>query len=134
MCYHCTVGENNAIKKGRQNMNYISLGYFCSVAIDLEKLGLRSESSPFDWTIADFRGVISAIQSRFAGFLSYDLLAQNRQHLYIYKNIKYNISFYHDFDVYTPLKDQLSQIQTKYERRINRFYETIKNPPYLFDI
>lgn len=38
-------------------MNYISLGYFCSIAMDLEKLGLRNESLPFDWVISDFEGV-----------------------------------------------------------------------------
>lgn len=36
--------------------NYISLGYFCGVAQDLEKLGLRNTSSPFDWCITDLGG------------------------------------------------------------------------------
>lgn len=40
--------------------NYISLGYFCGVAQDLEKLGLRSYSAPFDWGISSFAGVIMA--------------------------------------------------------------------------
>ena len=49
-------------------MKYISLGYFCSIAIDLEKLGLRTESSPFDWVISDFEGVMLAIQVKLAFF------------------------------------------------------------------
>ena len=40
--------------------NYISLGYFCEVAKDLERLGLRNQSSPFDWVISYFPKVIYA--------------------------------------------------------------------------
>ena len=46
-------------------MNYISLGYFCSVASELERYGLRGESYPFDWVISDFGGVVEAIQNNF---------------------------------------------------------------------
>ena len=45
--------------------NFISLGYFCGVAEDLERIGLRSFSSPFDWLITDFKGVIKLIENRF---------------------------------------------------------------------
>lgn len=51
-------------------MHYISLGYFCSIAMELERLGLRSESSPFDWLISDFEGVIHAIENHFEDFLN----------------------------------------------------------------
>ena len=71
-------------------MNYISLGYFCSVASELEKLGLRTESSPFDWVISDFEGVLLAIQNNFSDYLNYSFLAQNKQNHSVYKNIKYN--------------------------------------------
>ncbi len=43
--------------------NYISLGYFCEVAKDLERLGLRNQSSPFDWVISYFPKVIYAIDT-----------------------------------------------------------------------
>lgn len=36
--------------------NFISLGYFCSVALELQRLGLRSCSSPFDWCISEWSG------------------------------------------------------------------------------
>ena len=48
--------------------NYISLGYFCNIASDLEELGFRNTSSPFDWEISVFEGVISAIDNRFNNF------------------------------------------------------------------
>lgn len=109
-------------------MNYISLGYFCSVASELEKFGLRTESSPFDWVISDFEGVTANIKNHFSGYLDYNLLAQNVQNRAIYKNIKYNISFFHDFNNYEPLKEQLPKVLEKYNRRIERFYKSITNP------
>ena len=72
-------------------MNYISLGYFCSVASELEKLGLRTESSPFDWVISDLEGVISNIQNCFVDYLDYNFLSQEVYNHAIYTNTKYNI-------------------------------------------
>lgn len=109
-------------------MNYISLGYFCSVASELEKFGLRKESSPFDWVISDFEGVIMAIKNDFLNYLDYDYLSQCALNHEIYKNTKYNIMFVHDFDRYIPLKKQLPKVLDKYNRRISRFYESIKKP------
>ena len=109
-------------------MKYISLGYFCSLAMDLEKLGLRSESSPFDWLISDFEGVIRAIENNFDGFLACEDLSQNTANRAIYKNTYYNVDFYHDFDSRYPLRDQLPEVERKYRRRIDRFYESIKEP------
>ncbi len=109
-------------------MKYISLGYFCSVAMELEKLGLRTESSPFDWVISDFEGVMSAIENQFVDFFKYEYMSQNMNSRECYKNTKYNIKFFHDFDKYKPLKEQLPGVQEKYKRRINRFYQSIKEP------
>ena len=109
-------------------MNYISLGYFCSVAIELERFGIREESSPFDWLISDFKGVISAIENNFEDFLTYDYLSQDKNHPNIYRNTKYNIDFYHDFNPYCELKQQLPNVKAKYIRRITRFYESVKRP------
>lgn len=109
-------------------MKYISLGYFCSVSMDLEKLGLRSESFPFDWLISDFEGVVRAIENGFEDFLKYEYLSQNRANRAIYRNTHYNIDFYHDFDSLIPLSQQLPQVESKYRRRIDRFYASIKEP------
>lgn len=108
--------------------HYISLGYFCSVASDLERIGLRNESSPFDWLICDFEGVIKAIQNNFDNFLDYNFLSQNRQYPSYYLNTKYNVQFYHDFSPYLSLKEQLPTVQEKYRRRIKRFYVSISEP------
>ncbi len=108
--------------------HYISLGYFCSVASELEVIGLRNESSPFDWLISDFEGVISAIRNNFEDFTKYEYLLQHKQYPAYYLNKKYNVQFYHDFNKYTPLKEQLPSVEAKYKRRIKRFYESISEP------
>ena len=108
--------------------NYISLGYCCAVAMELERFGLRNASYPFDWCISEFEGVIEAIENHFERFTAYDLLAQCREYPRIYKNEKYKIKFYHDFDEYQTLQEQLKNIEGKYNRRITRFYEDIKKP------
>ena len=108
--------------------NIISLGYFCSVALELERLGMRSTSSPFDWSISSFEGVIAAIGNRFDGFLDYDLLLQSTTDRKHYFNSRLGIWFYHDFDEYHSLKKQLGAVADKYRRRIDRFYEDISRP------
>ncbi len=116
------------LSSGGAEVKYISLGYFCSIAMDLEKLGLGAESSPFDWVISNFEGVISAISNNFRDFLKYEELAQSRENKSIYKNVKYDIEFFHDFDKYESLEMQLPGIQEKYARRIARFYKSISEP------
>lgn len=108
--------------------NFISLGYFCSIAQELERIGLRSTSSPFDWCISDFEGVISAIGNNFEGFLDYELLCQSTNDRKHYFNTEYKIWFFHDFDQYSPLKRQIDKVRRKYSRRIERFYTNIHRP------
>lgn len=108
--------------------NVISLGYFCSIASELERLGLRNASYPFDWCISDFEGVINAISNGFKDFLSYEYLSQNKKYRSIYMNDIYKIKFFHDFDKYSGLDKQLPDVKKKYARRIERFYYDIKKP------
>lgn len=108
--------------------HYVSLGHFCSVALDLEALGLRDASLPFDWNIdLDFAGVMDCIRGDFAGFLDEEELRQSLEDRAHYMN-RYGIQFFHDFNPYEPLKDQLPAVQAKYGRRIARFYAEIAEP------
>ena len=121
------------IGKNKQYMHFISLGYFCSVAQELEKYGLRSESSPFDWCrTSSFEHVIRAIRNGFAGYLKSDDLVQQADEPYIYKNIQYVTYFHHDFDVNQTLEQQLPGVANKYARRIDRFYRSIREPTLFF--
>ncbi len=108
--------------------NYISLGYFCNVAIDLEKLGLRDQSSPFDWIWTYFEDVINAIDKEFDGFMDYDKLAQSVNARNHYQDGIYHFIYWHDFSMYYSLEKQYEAIKSKYDRRIHRFLQAIKEP------
>lgn len=106
----------------------ISLGFYCSVALEIERQGFRDHSYPFDWCISkDWLGVENAILSYFEDYLAYDKLAQSEDDANNYKNA-YNIQFFHDFTKYKTLEKQLEPIQRKYANRIKRFYTSIKEP------
>lgn len=106
----------------------ISLGSFCSTALELERVGLREASMPFDWLISDWQGVEDLIDHHFKDFLRYDLLYQEKYVPKHYKNIQYGVAFFHDFDPYRSLKEQLDSVSEKYRRRIERFYDYIIEP------
>lgn len=103
----------------------ISLGHFCAVASELDKLGFREASLPFDWIISPLDSVIDLINNNFEDFLNPDLLYRDSKRPYIVLNKRYNIAFYHDFKESIPIEEQVSYVQKKYDRRISRFYEYI---------
>jgi hypothetical protein len=123
-------------------MNYISLGPTCSVAYQLQKLNLKKESLPFDWIRCNsISFLLNLIKNNFNNFFDdltyvkddtkfpyiekddsvelFDEIKDFKTKIYKTKNI----GFFHDFkeDV------TIDQIKEKYNRRIKRFYETIKN-------
>lgn len=123
------LGDKYLNSKETQFKHIISLGHFCSVASDLEKIGLRSESLPFDWLITpEFENVILAIENHFDGFLDEEMLKQSKKTPRYYKCSRYNFEFYHDFSEFKPLSVQLPEIRQKYKRRIDRLYKAISEP------
>ena len=112
----------------KEYKHIVSLGYFCPVAQETERLGLRSVSSPFDWCISSMSGIVDAVENHFERFLDYELLEQRKDGRKHYRNKKYAVCFYHDFNQYKPLADQLPAVQEKYDRRIKRFYKDIEEP------
>lgn len=112
----------------KEYKHFISLGYFCSIAMELDRIGLRDCLSPFDWIISDFKGVEKAITTNFSDFLNINNIYQNKREREYYKDVYYNFQFYHDFSKYEPLKDQLESVKLKYKRRIDRFYKNIQEP------
>ena len=106
----------------------ISLGKFCGVAMDLERKGLRTASYPFDWVISEsLKSVLFLIKNNFMNFLSYENLVQEKNPSY-YWNSQTDIHFFHDFNSTASLSNQISSVQIKYQRRIDRFYKDIKEP------
>lgn len=108
--------------------NYISLGYFCSIALDLEELGLRNGSYPFDWCITDFKGINSLIKNDFNNLFKEDNLYQSQNKPSHYQNVEYKFFFFHDFKDDVSLSNQIQNVKSKYNRRIKRFYNDIQEP------
>ena len=110
--------------------HFISLGFFCSVASELEKYGYRTASGPFDWQACDsFREKIELIETRFEKFwtnFSLEGLYQGGVNLHTYEMKACKFTFVHDFDKYRSLQEQLPAVREKYRRRIDRFYENIQ--------
>ena len=109
-------------------MNYVSLGYFCGIANDLEKLGLRNQSYPFDWGISELSKVIYALEHQFNDFMEYNNMSQSVNFREHYRDDKYDFYFFHDFNKYKSFDEQYNSVKKKYERRINRLLENIKTP------
>lgn len=114
------------IEKNKKYKHIISLGFFCSVALETERMGLRDSSMPFDWLISSWEGVEKLILNSFEGFLDDKLLKQSKEFPERYKNIKYDIWFFHDFNAYASLESQMEKVVNKYQRRIERFYQNIE--------
>lgn len=112
--------------------HYISLGYSCYIAMELEDLFLRDSSYPFDWIESTLIGVEECIKNNFDGFLKYEDLFQLKKYHHAYRNTRYGFSFLHDFKRNYSLKSQLKGVQKKYDRRIKRFYKSISEPTMFF--
>lgn len=108
--------------------NVISLGFFCSIAKDIESLGLRNFSGPFDWMVTTWNGIFRCFQTNFEVFLKKENLYQADVDRCIYADKINNIIYFHDFSKYKTLDEQFDDVKKKYNRRIKRFYDEIKKP------
>ena len=106
----------------------VSLGSFCSVAMELEKKGLREASYPFDWMISDrLEEILHLMQNDFADFLNPAFIhSEHRKEVCF--NEKTGMHFYHDFNGNDTIEAQIPALKEKYERRIRRFYSDISSP------
>lgn len=112
--------------------NFVSLGYFCSVASELERMGLRMCSGPFDWQASrSFEKRVLQIDDEFKEFfegLNENDLYQKREEPKIYFHSLIDTFLVHDFNPYDPLESQLQTVTEKYKRRVASFYQNIKKP------
>ena len=117
----------------------LSLGNNCSIAYNL-----RKESNIFDWIKTNnFNNIANIINNEFNNFININNLIyvydtekhqliddkydenKNNNILNVYKNIKYDLYYYHDF-----LSNNINcflEFEIKYKRRIKRFYNIIMN-------
>lgn len=118
----------------------ISLGNGCGIAYQLEKANLRNCAFPFDWTrTPSFSKVNTIISNNFEDFTTVKLGNVTTSFPYLetdnftFNNIetitatnKYGVKFFHDIKSKRTSND-IEEFKEKYDRRIRRFYETIKN-------
>ena len=124
-------------------MNFISLGSSCSIAENLRKSNLRNFALPFDWVrINNFKNINLMLKDNFKEFFdiknfnylktssNFFILTDDlncvKDDVKVYQNVKYNVNFYHDFDVNQDLSIAFSTFEKKYKRRINRLFNIIK--------
>jgi len=104
----------------------ISLGYFCSTALELERFGFRDGSYPFDWVICNcFESALELLESGFDGVLDAQNLQRDRTHAYIVHSVRPSVDLYHDFDPRLPIEDQLDLVRAKYRRRVRRLEQAM---------
>lgn len=107
----------------------ISLGWFCGPAMNIKEIGYRDASYPFDWLLThDFSGIIELLSRRGVyRFTNEELLQYSGEPGKWYSN-RYVISLFHDFNPYEKAKNQIPEVNRKYERRFARFYNVITEP------
>jgi len=120
---------------------FIPIGQDCEVAHYLRRKKLRSQAFPFDWNCASLEMVLNVLSSDFEGFLDDIYIGKKIRRMYfedngvdikilnefIYPIIdkKYGILFPHDYDNIDD--NTLAKVKDKYNRRIQRYRETINN-------
>lgn len=112
--------------------HYISIGHCCHIAGNLETLGLRSGSMPYDWNITLWKVIEDTINNNFDNYLVYDKLYQFEKRPQVYENCEAGVTFVHDFVGHLSLKKQFNKVEEKYKRRINSFYRNIQEPTLFF--
>jgi len=110
-----------------------SLGEACACTQVLRKCRLQFASFPFDWlygsNINKRAELISNDMENWFNIEDLEKIGQ-REHPEpkdIYKNNKTGIVFNHDFPINGELKNDYEKVKEKYDRRINRLLENIRN-------
>lgn len=110
--------------------NCISLGWFCGTASALNYNGIRSCSSPFDWYFSNFANVLQMIENDFSDFLNIDNLKIDESNYQYFIDVKYDFWFTHE--IQENFLEEYPLIKEKYNRRIMRFLQEIKNKTCFF--
>jgi hypothetical protein len=111
-----------------KNITFVSLGSHCEIAVHLNGNHLRKAAFPFDWLLTcNHDCFLSLLENDFSCFLDEKHLVQHPIHPYVIENCQYEIEFRHDWpfpDLWcnaTRYSQQLQEMYSKYDRRINRF-------------
>lgn len=108
-------------------MDFVSLGGNCSVAYQLNKLGLRHNSYPFDWCRIKINKLIQVLNNDFNFYedIIFKKKSFNHDNNIIVKN-NYNIEFAHEL----INKYEIDNFKLILLKRIERFKQ-LKNPIFV---
>lgn len=117
--------DEERISPGPEQKNlFVSLGSSCPVALGLRRNGLRVAAFPFDWLyFRSHEGFLKVLKEDFLFFTE-------KEHFNGILNSYYDILFMHDSISFDPE----SEMQSKYNRRINRFRQLKQYPGKVFFI
>ena len=111
-----------------------SLGSNCSVAYQLRENNLRTTSGPFDWIgVNDLSIIINNFNTKFSQFLLpenmvMDLQQDDKLDYYIFTDTMTGIKSIHDIPKSCEnIAESLNELQDKFRRRVNRFFDFIQN-------
>lgn len=110
----------------------IGLGGSCQVAAQMARHGLRTFSGPIDWFIWSSVPILSkALESDFQGFMDCKNLEVigNSDLNYVVKDRVFDCYSYHDFPLSCngDISSLYPQFKEKIDRRIQRFYQKLKD-------
>ncbi len=130
------TGQREQETGARRYRHAVSLGWFCGTAEELDRIGCREASGPFDWLLTcSLEGLAGILQRREAYFPE-ELRPYKENPAYFYDPVM-KISYFHDFTAERPLAEQTDAVREKYARRWERFYRTICEPTlfvrYIYD-
>lgn len=115
-----------------------SIGSDCGCAGHLVRRHLRRASYPLDWVGTWYNGIVGVarlVESDFSGFFRLENMrrepnppraAQDDHDHDYYHDVGLRIDTAHDFPVDVSLEEAYPAVREKYERRIRRFYETMR--------
>ena len=110
-----------------------SLGASCAVSQSLRDAGLQFASFPFDWIASP--GLMAEVEMVESGFANWfereDLKLWDVRHeegavQRVYKNMRTGFGFPHEFTNAFGLDDGYEKTREKYDRRIERFFKTLR--------
>ncbi len=113
-----------------------SIGQACPCARDLGRMGLRTQSGPFDWNWqVGFYERFDMMVSRFDSFIEKEdlYLVEDRNTesgalCDAYKNRRTGFRHSHDFPAGVPLDESYPKVREKYRRRIERMLSFLDDP------
>lgn len=135
------IGKNQENREQNQNPNniisikekyyIISLGCNCCPAAALRAMGLREKALPFDWINSNIKGLEECFKTNFQDFHKKLQINDNKTVIFD----KYFFEYVHDYPlneidkkIVDNWKDYYTQNFEKYERRIQRFLNIMREP------